>query len=178
MVDLDLAFEPLTQHLALLLLEWRQGKASAAQMRDGQLKAAYQLHRMMGGSDGKANRATHEYESNREYAALIYGKAPLLFEEQRKLLGDEAWLKGLRAYVEQNRYRWVTSRTLTELMGKQNPSAAKKLEALRQHWWNEAHGDEDIGQLDLESMMGGAGHGMDPKLLEELEKAMKLLGGP
>ena len=170
------ADEPLTQHLALLLLEWRQGKAAAAAMRDGQMKSAYQLHRIMGGADGKANRATHEYESNREYAALIYGKAPLLFEEQRKLVGDEAWLKGLKAYVEQNRYRWVTSRTLTELVGKQNPASAKKLEALRQHWWNEAHGDEDLGTIDLASMLGGAGSpGIDPKMLKELEKAMKAL---
>jgi hypothetical protein len=172
------ADEPLTQHLALLLLEWRQGKAAAAAMRDGQMKAAYQLHRMLGGADGKANRATHEYQSNREYAALIYGKAPLLFEEQRKLVGDEAWLKGLRAYVETNRYRWVTARTLTELVGKQNPAAAKKLEALRNHWWNEAHGDEDLGTLDMGSLLGGTnGVGLDPKTVKEIEKAMKQLTG-
>ncbi|MDP2270206.1 MAG: aminopeptidase [Archangium sp.] len=172
------ADEPLTQHLALLLLEWRQGKQAAAAMRDGQLKAAYQLHRLMGGVDGKANRATHEYSSNREYAALIYGKAPLLFDEQRKLVGDEAWLKGLKSYVEQNRYRWVTSRTLTELVGKQNPVHAKKLEALRNHWWNEAHGDDDIGGLDLNSLLtGGSMQGLDPKVMQELEKAMKALGG-
>ena len=160
----------LTQHLALLLLEWRQGKTAAAQMRDGQLKAAYQLHRMMGGADGKANRPTHEFASNREYAALIYGKAPLLFDEQRKLVGDEAWLKGLKSYVETNRYKWVTSRTLTELVAKQNPGSGKKLEALRQRWWNEVHGDEDLGLMDLGSLQG-----LDPKVLQELEKAMKAL---
>lgn len=172
------ADEPLTQHLALLLLEWRQGKQAAAAMREGQLKAAYQLHRLMGGEDGKANRPTHEYASNREYAALIYGKAPLLFDEQRKLVGDEAWLKGLKSYVEQNRYRWVTSRTLTELVAKQNPQHGKKLEALRNRWWNEAHGDEDIGGLDLNSLLtGGSMQGLDPKVLQELEKAMKALGG-
>lgn len=172
------ADEPLTQHLALLLLEWRQGKQAATAMREGQLKAAYQLHRLMGGVDGKANRPTHEYASNREYAALIYGKAPLLFDEQRKLVGDEAWLKGLKSYVEQNRYRWVTSKTLTELVGKQNPPHGKKLEALRNRWWNEAHGDEDIGGLDLSSLLtGGSMQGLDPKVLQELEKAMKALGG-
>ena len=173
------ADEPLTQHVALLLLEWRQGRAAAQQMRDGQLKTAYQLHRMLGGADGKANRPTHEYTSNREYAALIYGKAPLLFEEQRKLVGDEAWLKGLKSYVEQNRYRWVTSKTLTDLMGKQNPLLARKLESLRQRWWNEVHGDEDLGTADLGSMLtGGAGApGVDPKVLKQLEELMKAMGG-
>ena len=173
------ADEPLTQHVALLLLEWRQNRAAAQQMRDGQLKTAYQLHRMLGGADGKANRPTHEYTSNREYAALIYGKAPLLFEEQRKLVGDEAWLKGLKSYVEQNRYRWVTAKTLTELMGKQNPLLARKLESLRQHWWNEVHGDEDLGAADLNSMLtGGAGApGVDPKILKQLKKIMKAMTG-
>ena len=171
------ADEALTQHLALLLLEWRQGKKAAEQMREGQLKAAYQLHRMLGGGDGKANRATHEYASNREYAALIYGKAPLLFDEQRKVVGDEAWLKALRAYVDANRYRWVTSRTFLEVVTKQNPGSAKKLEALRQHWWNEAHGDEDLGAMDVGSILGGTGGRIDPKMLQELEKIMKALGG-
>lgn len=172
------ADEPLTQHLALLLLEWRQGRQAAQQMRDGQLKMAYQLHRMLGGVDGKANRPTHEYAGNREYAALIYGKAPLLFEEQRKLVGDEAWLKGLKSYVEQHRYRWVTGKTLTELMGKQNPLLARKLESLRQRWWNEVHGDEDLGAGDLSTLLsgGGAGQGIDPKLLQQLEEVMKAMG--
>jgi hypothetical protein len=172
------ADEPLTQHLALLLLEWREGKKVAGQMRDAQLKSAYQLHRMLGGADGKANRPTHEYTSNKEYAALIYGKAPLLFDEERKLVGDEAWLRALRSYVDENRYRWVTARTLTELAGKQNPGSAKKLEALRQHWWNEAHGDEDLGEADLGALLGGgAGKNLDPKTMQEIEKAMKALTG-
>lgn len=174
-----LADEPLAQHLALLLLEWRQGAKAAEQMREGQLKAAYQLHRMLGGADGKAQRATHEYQSNREYAALVYGKAPLLFDAQRKLVGDDAWLATLRAYVEENRYRWVTSRTLTELAGRRSPGSAKKLEALRQRWWLEAHGDEDLGAgPNLDSMQGLNGlQGLDAKTLEEFDKALKALAG-
>jgi hypothetical protein len=169
------ADEPLTQHLALLLLEWRHGKPAADQMRDGQLKGAYHLHRMLGGADGKANRPTHEYGSNREYAALIYGKAPLLFDEQRKLVGDEAWVRALKSYVEQHRYRWVTAKTFTELVARQNPGSAKKLEALRQRWWNGAHGDEDLGTLDLDSMLGGLK--VDPKAAAEMERLMKQLLG-
>ena len=175
------ADEPLTQHLALLLLEWRQGKAAADQMRESQLKAAYQVHRMLGGEDGKANRPTHEFGSTREYAALIYGKAPLLFDEQRKLVGDEAWLRGLKSYVEGNRYRWVTSHTLTDLVGKQNAAQAKKLEALRVRWWNEAHGDEDLGTFDLEALgkvgTGPGAPGIDAQTFKDLERAMKALTG-
>ena len=177
------ADEPLTQHLALLLLEWRRGKAAADQMRQGQLKAAYQLHRMMGGEDGKANRPTGDFDSNQEYAAIIYGKAPLLFDEVRAMVGDETWERSLKTYVEQNRYRFVTSRTLFEVVSKQSPSATKKIEALRKRWWEESHGDDDIGGFDLGSLMGamGGSGGMDPKeaakAFEDFEKAMKALSG-
>ena len=36
------------------------------------------------GADARANRSTAEFGSNLEYAALIYGKAPLLFDAQRR----------------------------------------------------------------------------------------------
>ncbi|MFT3714315.1 MAG: M1 family aminopeptidase [Archangium sp.] len=177
-----LADEPLTQHLALLVLELRKGKSAAAELREGQLKATYQMHRMLGGHDGKANRSTGEFDSNREYAALVYGKAPLLFDEQRKLIGDDAWFRVLKAYVEQNRYRYAGTKTLTQLAAKQNPGAAKKLEELRVRWWEQEHGDDDIGGYDLEAMMKNASGnpglmGVDPKALQEFEKAMKALSG-
>jgi hypothetical protein len=176
-----LADEPLTQHLALLVMEWRRGRAAAQQLRDGQLKATYQLHRMMGGHDGKANRPTSGYDSNREYAALVYGKAPLLFDEQRKVVGDEAWLRGLKTYFEQNRYRFVGTKTLMQVVGKQS-GQSRRLDELRVRWWEEAHGDEDVGTFDLEAMMNGSkGNpgllGVDPRALQEFEKAMKMLSG-
>jgi hypothetical protein len=179
-----LADEPLTQHLALLILEWRNGKASADALRDAQLKGSYQLHRMMGGDDGKVDRPTSEFESNREYAALIYGKAPLFFDEARKLVGPDAWERSLKAYVEQNRYRFVTAHTFTDLVAKQNGGQARRLEALRKRWWEEAHGDEDIGQFDLEKMLtgsgmlgGGATDKQSAEAFKEFERAMKALSG-
>ncbi len=72
--------EPLTQHTALLYLEWKHGKKSADGMRDAQLKLAYQFYRMTGGEDGPVERPTRDFATTGEYAALIYGKAPLLFD--------------------------------------------------------------------------------------------------
>lgn len=173
-----IADEPLTQHLALLALEWTGAKKTAQSMRDNQLKGVYQLTRMMGGSDGIAERPTHEYGSNREYAVLMYGKAPMLFDELRKLAGNDAWERMLKRYVEENRYRWVTARTFTDLVGRESKNAPK-VEALRRRWWQELHGDEDIGQVDLDSMMnkGGGLQGIDSALLKQMEDAMKALGG-
>lgn len=178
-----LADEALTQHLALLLVEWRAGKAAADEVRGGQLKAAYQLHRLLGGADGRADRPTHEYASSREYAALVYGKAPLGYDAMRELVGDEAWLGALRRYVETNRYRWVTSRTLVDQVAKERPGSAAKLQGLAKRWFREAHGDEDVGGLDVEQLLNGAGRPgrgggtLDPAALKQFEELMKALSG-
>lgn len=176
-----IADEPLTQHLALLALEWKNGKDAADAVRSEQLKGAYQLYRMMGGEDAKANRPTGAYTSNREYAAMVYGKAPLLFDELRNLLGPDTWERTLRLYVEQNRYRFVTSKTLTDLAAKQSGGVARRVQDLRKHWWDEAHGDDDLGQFDLEKMMGGMGGAKDSakaaEAFKQFEQAIKELTG-
>jgi hypothetical protein len=176
--------EALTQHVALLVFEWRHGKATADQVRDAQLKASYQMYRATGGKDGPALRPTYEYESNLEYGALVYGKAPMLFDAWRSKLGDDAWVGTLRAYVEAQRYRWVSATTLLELAQKRSPAEARTLASLRKRWWQESHGDEDLGTmkgLDLSGLgAGGAGAGlqdMDPATLKQYEEALKALMG-
>lgn len=170
--------EALTQHVALLLLEWRRGKAAADGMRANQLKLAYQLHRMLGGADGAARRATHEFESNREYAALVYGKAPLVFDAQRQLLGAAAWEGALKEYVATYRYRWATAGSFVEVAARHG-GEVKKLKALEARWWDEAHGDEDVGGLDLGTLLGGKGAApaLDPAAMKQLDELMKQLMG-
>jgi hypothetical protein len=181
-VDEPAADEPLTQHTALLLLEWRRGKQAASEVRDGQVKMAYQLWRMLGGPDAKANRPTGAFESTTQYAGIVYGKAPLLFDAQRKLVGEDAWEKTLRSYVEQYRYRWVTSKTLTEVAAKVAPSHAKQLEVLRKRWLEELHGDEDVGPLNLDDLLSGtgamsAGTEVDAESQKLMQELMRQLSG-
>jgi hypothetical protein len=182
-VDEPAADEPLAQHLALLLLEWRHGKKVANEVRENQLKMSYQLLRLTGGRDGKANRPTGEFSSNLQYAGIVYGKAPLLFDAQRKLVGEEAWERSLRAYVEQHRYRWVTSKTLTEVAGRQSPGHAKQLETLRKRWLEELHGDEDVGQVNLDELFKrlesgqGSDLQLDPATSKLVEELLRQLSG-
>jgi hypothetical protein len=182
-VDEPVVDEPLAQHVALLLAEWHHGKAAAERLRSAQLKAAYQLFRMMGGHDAAANRKASDYGSNAEYAALVYGKAPLVYDEARKLVGDAAWLEGLSRYVAAWRHKWAGPTSLFKLLAKASPDQAQKLEALRVHWLEEAHGDEDLGQLDLGTFAGSTGQGslqgIDPKVLQQYQKLLEsLLDGP
>jgi hypothetical protein len=181
-VDEPVADEPLTQHVALLLLEWRHGKKAANEVREGQVKMAYQLWRMMGGADMKANQPTGAFTSSTQYAGIVYGKAPLLFDAQRKLMGEDAWERALRTYVEQHRYRWVTSKTLTEVAGKQVPGQARELDKLRRRWFEEKHGDEDVGTLELDKLLGDLSSGstdmkLDPESAKLFEELMRQLSG-
>ncbi len=171
--------EPLAQHSGLLYLEARRGKPVADAMRKAQLTGAYQMMRVMGGEDGPANRPTGDFEGTHVYAALIYGKAPQFYDHARKLLGDEKYFKTLRAYADT--YRWGLARpdSLTAMLSKASGSQARALEKLRKRWWDEAHGDEDLGNPDLSAIFAGAlpDGALDSNTLKVLEEAMRALGG-
>jgi hypothetical protein len=165
--------ESLAQYTALLYMEWKHGRAAAEALRNEALVSAYHLYRMSGGKDGPADRATSDFDSMLEYGALVYGKAPLLHQASRQLMGDEPFYRGLRGYVDAYRFRQACSDCLTRELGKASPAHAKALEKLRVRWWKEAHGDEDLGTATMGSLLGGLGAGgkMDAetqKLFEEL----------
>jgi hypothetical protein len=166
--------ESLAQYLALLYFEWKHGKQVAEALRREALVTPYHLYRMSGGEDGPADRPTDGFDSSMEYGALVYGKAPLLHQASRKLIGDEAFLKGMRNYVDTYRFKWACPDCFTQELAKASPGHARALEKLRTRWWKEARGDEDLGSPDLGTLMGSMG--MGPMELDaETQKAMQML---
>jgi hypothetical protein len=139
------ADEPLAQALALLYMEWEHGAGVAGRMRDEQLVSAYQLYRMTGGEDAPVDRPTSAFTSELQYAALVYGKGPLLYLAERQQLGDVRFLHGLRRYLAERRFRWGCAVCLTRTLAEDNPGEAEVLKALFNHWWKERHGDQDLG---------------------------------
>lgn len=194
-IDEPVVDEALTQGIALLYMEWRHGKKAANTMRDMQLKLAYQFHRLMGGADGPALRPTRAFTTVGEYAALVYGKAPLLFDDQRKLAGDSSFYAGLKAYADSFRWQWAGAKSFTEVLGTRVPKHKTALEELRKRWWQEEKGDDDIGQSGLMNELppgatqllqsfGAAGQGSSgqtQQISEEqqkmIEEALKVLTG-
>jgi hypothetical protein len=180
-VEEPVADEPLSQAIALLIMEWEHKPELADSIRASQVKTAFQMMRMMNHPDAKANRPTFAFTSNVDYAGLIYGKAALLFDEQRKLVGAPSFELALRTYVDENRYKWVTAKTFTALLARQNGFHAAAVEKLRRRWWEEKHGDEDIAAFDLESVLGrttesgGTPTTADPQLLQQYHDAMNAL---
>jgi hypothetical protein len=164
--------ETLAQYTALLYLEWKHGKEAAANMRNGQVVASYLLFRMMGGEDGSVERPTSAFASGLEYAALVYGKGPMLHEAERHLLGDAAFVRGLRRYVDEYRYRWACGDCLTQVLAREAPGQASELHRLHRHWWKEAHGDEDLGTLESLAESGG-GPVLNPAAKDLMDQVLK-----
>jgi aminopeptidase N len=166
--------ESLAQYTALLYMEWKHGRAVAEQMRQEALVSAYHMLRMSGGKDAPADRPTSGFEDSLQYGALVYGKAPLLHHASRKLIGDEAFFKGLRAYVDRYRFKWTCEDCFTQELAKASPANARELERLRVRWWKEAHGDEDLGEPNLGALLGGGldGAQMDPETLRLMEELL------
>ncbi|WP_370451747.1 M1 family aminopeptidase [Corallococcus sp. CA031C] len=153
--------ESLAQYAALLYIEWAHGKEAAEALKQEALVMPYQLYRVGGGKDGRADRPVGDFAGGEmEYGALVYGKAPLLHQASRELMGDEAFFKALRAYVDTYRFKWACRSCFTQELAKASPTNAKALGALRTRWWEEAHGDEDLGSSeDLQGLMGAMGGG-------------------
>jgi hypothetical protein len=165
------ADEALTQYAAVLYYEWAHGKAAAESLRQEALVAAYQMYRMMGGADGPAQRPTEEFSSSMEYGAIVYGKAPNFFHAARKQVGDTAFFRGLRSYVDTYRYKWACLDCFRKELAKTSSGSSASLERLQNRWWKESRGDEDLGALDLNSLMGGSMG--DLKLDAETQKLME-----
>ncbi|MBE4749892.1 M1 family metallopeptidase [Corallococcus sp. ZKHCc1 1396] len=169
--------ESLAQYAALLYIEWAHGPEAAESLRQEALVMPYQLFRMSGGKDGRADRPAGDFQGGEmEYGALVYGKAPLLHHASRKLVGDEAFFKALRAYVDTYRFKWACRTCFTQELAKASPVNAKALGALRTRWWEEAHGDEDLGGGDLKGLMDAMGGGLgDVKLDAQTQQLLEEL---
>jgi hypothetical protein len=171
--------EALAQYLALLYFEWKHGAQVMKRIRQEQLVGPYHLYRMGGGADGAAARSTAGFEGSADYAALVYGKAPLLLEAQRRQVGDVAFFKALRGYVDGYRWGWACLDCFTRVLAKGRPDRAQAVEALRVRWWEEARGDEDLGTPDLSGLLQGmTGQKLDPETEALLRQLLPQLVGP
>ena len=106
----------------------------------------------------------------------------MFYDQARKLVGDEKYFRALRTYCDEQRWAVARPDTFTKLLGKLSPPHARPLEKLRKRWWDEAHGDEDLGKPDLGGLFGGLSdtpgqEQLDPQTLRLLQDALKALQG-
>jgi Peptidase family M1 domain len=168
-ISAPVADEALAQAVALLAVEWTQGAEAARAVDAQQVSGAYHLWRSLGGQDAAADRPTSAFPDETTYGALVYGKAPGLHARQRALLGDASFTQDLRAYVDAHRWGFVDSSSLTALLGQRHPAQAQALRALQRRWWDEAHGDEDLGSSEAGALPGVPSWSDVEKLMKQIE---------
>ena len=183
--------EALANYSAVLYFEKRHGQKAAAQQLQLELCMPYQMYRVMGGQDGRVDRAVKDFSSQLEYAALVYGKGALFFNALRKVLGKKVFLRFLKSYATRFAFRQATP---DDLFRKVIAVSKKKtkVKALIQRWIRENHGDADIGTLDFSdldqlinqmSQMQAAGNvqlggPIDPAILKLFQQAVQQLSAP
>lgn len=166
--------ESLAQYSAVIYFIDRYGMARAKEEASRQVAMNYQMMRMLGNEDAPADRAVDAFDTEIAYAGLVYGKAPYLWSKIKLLVGDEAFFTALSRYVEKNRFRTAEPRALVEELAK--GEKADEVRALARRWLDEAHGDEDLGKLDMRQMIGEmVGPEAAAQMGPELDMAMKLM---
>lgn len=104
----------------------------------------YQKQRILGMADAPLNWPMERYQSQEQRITLTYSKGALFYDRLRKLVGDERFNAAMRSYVTAHAY---------DIVPDPGPVAALMndpgVEQLYRRWVQEAHGDEDIGPLEL-----------------------------
>ncbi len=136
--------EALAQAMALRFLEWKHGRKHAEAMKKAQWVRIYQLFRHSGANDDAANRPSPQFDSSLEFTALTFGKAPFLYDEARKRMGDAALGRALKRYVDDYAHLQASADTLLQILSAEAPAQARALAQLQARFWNQAHGDEDL----------------------------------
>jgi peptidase M1-like protein len=148
--------EPMAQYAAGLAIEDRYGKAAAERAMDAHVKMNYAVYRMLGGSDQPVLRDVRSFRTPAEYAALVYGKAPYVYVELRRKLGDARLHKAIRAAVDEHRFGLVTTEEWISSLEK--ATGSREVRPTFSRWLRQTHADADLkvdasGTFVLERML-------------------------
>jgi hypothetical protein len=102
--------EGLAQYATLMYFEQIHGPASGRDRRQRFFVDRWQREVRERGDIPAAQRT--EAFPRMGYAPIVYGKAPLMFDEVRRAVGDARFLGWLRRYLEANRYQIADAEAL------------------------------------------------------------------
>lgn len=165
--------ESLAQWSAGYYIERRYGVERARRDADMQVKMNYQFMRLLGHADAPVDQPASAFSSPIAYAGVVYGKGPYFYNAARALLGDNAFRRALSRYVNTWRFRTAPPDGFVNAALAESPAHATRMRALARRWLRETHGDEDLGQSDLASLLGSITGGSTPP---ELRDALRILG--
>ncbi len=131
---------------ALRYFKEARGDKAARRQRTLQLELAYQLSRLLGGSDRPVASSTRQLSAPVEVGGIAHGKAGVYLDTQRRAMSDALYLEALRQARERHAHGVMRGVDLEASLVARSP---RPEEARRraQRWLRGAHADEDIGGL-------------------------------
>ncbi len=138
--------EALANHSAILYFEKVHGKQAAELQRDVQLILPYRTALLAGARDRAVDLPTDAFDSQLEYAAIVYGKGALFFGDMRERFGDATHLGFLKDYYRRFAFEVAGPEDLIGGLVKstRDPAAAR---VIADRWLQQSHGREDIPNL-------------------------------
>jgi hypothetical protein len=117
----------------------------ARQISNDQLRGVYEIYRTLGGEDASANRSARDYRNSFQFAAIVHGKAALMFEHLRRMMPEERFWAALRRYYEANRFEVAELEDLRQSFVAEVPPAERRaVSRTFNRWLTERRGDEDV----------------------------------
>jgi hypothetical protein len=77
-----------------------------------------------------------------------------MYPALRAAVGDRAFFAAIAEYVRRYRFKTAPPRALIDLIATQTPRRQARVRALERRWLEETHGDEDLGEADVGSLLG------------------------
>lgn len=169
--------EGLAQWSAALYLEERYGATRARQDADANVRMNYQVMRLLGHPDAPVDRPVSAFGSPLSYAGLVYGKGPYMYNALRTAVGDGPFFAALQGYVARYRFRLAPSRGFVDMLAASaGPMNGPRIQALARHWLDETHGDEDLGRIDIASVVTSVLGPGAARMGPQIQQVLQLLG--
>ena len=165
--------ESLAQWSAALYLEDRYGAERARRDADMNVRMNYQMMRMMGRPDGAVDRPAASFGDPLRYAGIVYGKGPYLYNALREAAGDAVFFRAVRRYVDTWRFRTAPPTGFVDALVAEHGVGAARYRSLARRWLQESHGDDDLGQANMASLLQGV---MGGNATPEMQQAIEMLG--
>lgn len=165
--------ESLAQWSAALYLEDRYGAERARRDADMNVRMNYQMMRMMGRPDGAVDRPAASFGDPLRYAGIVYGKGPYLYNALREAAGDAVFFRAVRRYVDTWRFRTAPPTGFVDALVAEHGAGAARYRSLARRWLQESHGDDDLGQANMASLLQGV---MGGNATPEMQQAIEMLG--
>jgi hypothetical protein len=175
--------EPLAQYSACLVMrELDRGPRKAVDaLCDAHVNSGYESMRTLGDEDGRADRATTDYDSDFQYAGLVYGKAAAFYLALEDRFSADAVADALGEVTQRHAFTMLTTDQFRTALGEALDEPA--FDRLWRRWMEGSHGDQDLGiepsdgdgaggagaAGGLEDLLGGLGGSeVDPDDLDGL----------